>query len=858
MRILLLLFIQLISVFCFASKIKGTVKDTKGEALSFASVIIRGENKGTMANDKGEYVLDVDAGKTYELLVQYVGYKASLKEVKVGGSDVTADFVLAEQSIGLQEVSVSQGKEDPAYSIMRRAIAKSKIHDNQVLSYETDAYIKNTLLLKKAPALLRKQVEKSGIKIGVPFVSESLINFKFTQPNKRVTKVVAKRQSLDQLDISSGFFLINFYSSGSSLDIISPLSPRAFSYYKFEYLGYFEEHGRIINKIKVIPKSYNGDVWKGTIYIIEGLWCIHSVDLETKLDGINMRTQQVYAPNQGVWIPVNQKLEGYGSPLGFDFNLKMQVNPKYKSLKINTKYVAEVVVLDEKKPHEIKKKKNTDEVLKTQKEFSLKEMNRLAKMMEKEKRVETKDVVREDSVTVDSLAAKRSDEFWGTVRSIPLSVEENQSFKIRDSIVLVREEKRDSLRADSLKKSWRRYVFGGTFPIKRDEKQFISLNYKSPLVPFLGVNYNIVEGLTSQMDLELKKVNRKIESKDLTYSLNSQLRYAFGQQRLMYTLGGEASKNGHSFGASGGSFRSTFDPNQNMPEYINTIFNFFGYNLSQIYRKDFVKLGYGYTKGNRFSVSSNVEVANRQMLYNMPEEKIWFNARIRNSNTPENLELGNSSFGDHTAVLWKTSLSYTPGSKYRIYNGRKINLRSDWPVFRLNYTKGFNDVDFDFVSLGARQNVKTGFSEYLKYTVEVGGFPNSKKLHLMDMRHINSVTVSGNLNANSYDFYRMLNTDLPIQFTPDSYYRYSTKGTYVKFHAINEFRKLAVTQIPSARVLGLKEDLFVNYLNSPLKKNYTEVGYGIDGIFKVLRFEVITSFEKGQPQRWGWQIGVNL
>ncbi|MDT4851951.1 hypothetical protein FQZ97_861630 [compost metagenome] len=167
------------------------------------------------------------------------------------------------------------------------------------------------------------------------------------------------------------------------------------------------------------------------------------------------------------------------------------------------------------------------------------------------------------------------------------------------------------------------------------------------------------------------------------------------------------------------------------------------------------------------------------------------------------------------------------------------------------------DVNYDFLSFSVDHSVSSGPTVKLKYYAETGTFLNSSRLYLMDMKHVNSVKISETATG-TYSFYRLLNTHLPVQISPDNYYRYSTQGAYVKFHAINEFRKLLITQIPIARFTGLKEDLFINYLKTPAMKNYVEAGYGIDGIFKLLRFEVITAFEKGMKQRWGWQIGITF
>lgn len=57
-------------------------------------------------------------------------------------------------------------------------------------------------------------------------------------------------------------------------DAVSPLSPKAFGYYKFEYEGSFREGDLEVNRIKVIPRSYGEGVFKGKIYIIENTWAI--------------------------------------------------------------------------------------------------------------------------------------------------------------------------------------------------------------------------------------------------------------------------------------------------------------------------------------------------------------------------------------------------------------------------------------------------------------------------------------------------------------------------------------------------------------------------------------------------------
>ena len=62
--------------------------------------------------------------------------------------------------------------------------------------------------------------------------------------------------------------------------IVSPISSNAFGYYRFKLEGtFYDKNGKLINKIKVIPKRKNDRVFKGYIYIVEDDWALYGVDV---------------------------------------------------------------------------------------------------------------------------------------------------------------------------------------------------------------------------------------------------------------------------------------------------------------------------------------------------------------------------------------------------------------------------------------------------------------------------------------------------------------------------------------------------------------------------------------------------
>jgi len=58
------------------------------------------------------------------------------------------------------------------------------------------------------------------------------------------------------------------------------------------------------------------------------------------------------------------------------------------------------------------------------------------------------------------------------------------------------------------------------------------------------------------------------------------------------------------------------------------------------------------------------------------------------------------------------------------------------------------------------------------------------------------------------------------------------------------------------RVTGITENIFVNYLAAPTSKNYTEVGYGIDGILRIFRLEAAAAFQDGKYLNYGFRVGI--
>lgn len=886
--------------------LRGTVKNAQGEALPFAAVIVKGTKNGTITNAEGRYEIVLAPGK-YDIVFQYLGFQTIQKSAEIVTGFTSLDATLEEQALRLAEVQTKAGNEDPAYTIMRRAIAKSRFHQLQVQRFKARVYTKSSFTVIDLPNLaemaFRKQLKEAekeaNFKVGVPLLNETVAEVSFSQPNTYRQRIIANRNSQGDFLNPSQFFNASFYNP-TVAGAVSPLSPKAFAYYKFEYKGTFREPGPDgrtveVSKIQVTPRQYGEGVFRGTIYIIENTWAIHSLQLETINNiGISFTMRHICSPVQGVWMPTNQRYEGKGSYLGIKATGYYIRNLTFSEFVVNHAFVEDIEVADEKKapPAQVLAKgdikgKNFDELVKKQKEFSTKNLRQMVKEYEKQEKQARKNrkedvtVVRDDSLVVDSLARKRSNVYWDSLRSVPLTTAEIKSYRKADSLGLTREIKvpgtvdttqrglarRDSIAsANRKKKSSNKFgldqvLFGHTWRLSKQT----SLIYTSPLT---RIEYNTVEGYSAEGALNLryrKRVDSVSRFRQIPlgeWNIGGTGRYQFGRKGFVGY--GEASYQYKTtkVGLTGGRYLYQFNPDNPISPFLNSLTTLlFEQNFIKLYQKEFVNLSVSVSPfKNRVSLSGSLEYARRTELANYKEDlKPWIDWRNRmyTSNRPDNAEVVSTSFPMHNALILNLTASARLGAtQYTIRNGRRTARRdNDSPLLTLNYRKGISDgsadaVDYDFVQGSISHSFETGIRSKLNYQLSAGTFLNDRKVYFPDFKHF----------AGNEFFFQQGDVVSTYRLLP--YYQYSTGRHFAEAHVLAEFRKFFITQLTLVRLIGLKENLFVHYLYTPASKNYTEVGYGLDGlipqVLPFFRVEVISQWQDAKYQGLGFRIGTTL
>uniref|UniRef100_UPI0040474613 DUF5686 and carboxypeptidase regulatory-like domain-containing protein n=1 Tax=Algoriphagus sp. TaxID=1872435 RepID=UPI0040474613 len=850
--------------------IKGAVTTQEGEALPFASVYIRNLQDGVPTNENGEYEFKLSPG-LYDVVVQHLGYASQIRTVEIKSDWVLVNFSLEPQVINLSQVEVKSGAEDPALTVMRKAIAKSTYHRLQLQRYAMTVYLKGSGQLTDAPFFLKKKLAEEGLKLNEAYTSEAVSRITFILPNKIEEKVISIRTNGENQGTSPAPYIQTSFYQDQVNEVVSPLSKSAFLYYQFTFQGSFFDQDVLVSKIKVTPRSRGERVFEGYIYIIDDLWAIHSLDLKTSVLGFQVLVRQNYAPiAPNVWMPLTQQYTFGGKVFGFEGQFNYLVSTRDYDIKLNPDLTHKPELVDEKiqeaplNTQKFSKSVSSLEQLaseqpKTQKEYR-KLLNQYEKEVYKERQEEEKKgVVSERNYEVDTLARKRDLAYWDSIRPVPLSLKEIEGYKRDDSLAIVEAAKKSEV--DSIAKKARTkfksqdLFLGGSYSFGKGK----SIGFPVNLTKF---SFNTVEGYKLGLGFYFRKV-KEIELPDSVnrvrkvFRIDPEFRYGFSSEQWYGKVGIRRSINkpnsGINWGVSGGSFAYQFNPENPIQEQVNAAYSLYAKRTYlKLYEQDFVQATWGQRRSPSLSYQLTFLWATRRQLENTTDYSFSKNLkRDYSSNTPFNVEAGEETFSNHQASKFKATLDWRPGLTYSIRNGRKIPNYERAPLLSFTYQKAMPlgsisglAADFDQLETSLKHDISFGVSGKLEFNVTAGTFLNNRQVFFQDYKHFGgNRTLFSSMGAASN--YRVMD-----------YYRYSTSGSYVSSIAHYQFRKFIFTQLPMLRFSGVRENIFVNYLKTQHSPHYTEIGYSLDNLFRIFRVELAAGFENGQFLRARPLFGV--
>ncbi len=818
-NILLTLFIAFVFQ-ASAGTITGLVTDNNGKPLPYASISIKGTNRGVTSNSIGKYSINLAPGE-YSVVCQYVGYGTIEKKITVASEDQVVNFTLSIQELTLSEVVVKRG-EDPAYEIIRQAIKKRSYYNNQVDSFRVNVYIKGLIRSGSIPKrVFGTKVERDdddgldSLGKGILFLSESLTEVDYAKPGNIKFRVIASRESGGGYGLSFPFF-INFYQNNVSIfdnnlnprGFISPIADGALNYYKYKYEGSFVEEGVMVNTIRVTPRRLNEPLFAGTIQIAEDDWRIFSLDLFTtnknQLELLDtLRITQLHSPVQkDIWKTKNQYLSFAFRQFGFQISGGF-VNV-YSDYNINP-------------------------------EFSKKHFDRTL-------------------MRYDTGFNRKDSVFWNKSRPVALETEEKRDFVVKDSLVKLRT---DSLRTpgylDSLRKKQKPVTVKGLLWSGQSHNFY---GKKSTLTWSLRqlitqVEYNTVEGVSVNVEQNFH-LNKPKSSN--SYSLQWNTRYGFSNTHLNSYGEFRISPKKYSyrnryFQLAGGKRLSQFNHDNPINPITNAFYTLLDRkNYMKLYENWYGSVEYNNRLDNGLQFNINATYENRLPVENSTD--FSFNKKGEKPILPNHpYELAAIPFEKHQALVASIALSWQPGQHYIEFPYRKVPIGSKAPTFTVEYSKGIHklfgsDVDFDKwgFTVNDRMNFKMG-GEF-QYKIGIGGFLNNKNVQIPDLKHFNG-------NQTFYNI-KYLNS---FQLAP--YYRYSNDEQFYAFgHVEHHFNGLLTNKIPlfnklKWNLVGGANTFFVDKQNY-----YVELFAGLENIFKVFRVDLVTAYQPGLGNQYGVRIGL--
>ena len=849
MRFTFIIFFLIISSWVKGQVLSGSIRNADGEALPFATIWVADLNKGSIANEDGKFAINLPVG-SHQIVFRFLGHSPLTKNVEILASTKTLEWqiTLTEQSVSLSEVNVGALKEDPAIGIMRRMISMAPFHIKELDSYSAKAYVKGvgkvTSISKLMNMMIGKKLEKeAGIKVGSTYVLEGVNQVTFKKPNAIQEKVISNRNNLPSVLKSNEtpnlrVTQTNFYQAKIFNSLISPLSPNAFQFYRFQYLGSFTLHGETISKIQVTPKSSYQDLFDGTLSVVEDTWSIYSFSLHFKNANNSVTLQQQNMPFQGVWMPINYDLNMVLDVMGFGATFRYITQIKEYKIQVNKAFLVKPQIIEERLDKKLAKEIDREKIKNPKADLgstlTRRKLKKLLKEVDKEEEKELKPEFSSDyQFEVDTLASQRTEDFWKEERQVPLTEAEVKGYKEADSIYVIEKAK---IKKDSLKNS-NHFSFLHLFSAKTYsfEKNRVGNRF---ILGSYGGGFSAVDGYFLNRELEF----RHNYGQNNYWNVGGMIRYAFARNRWNGELFSERNfdENRQKIRFSMGSNLYQINSTEPVSPAINQIYAlFFSENYLKYYQKDFVSLTYENQIEAKWRLSGTLEYRNRSSLENHVSHGWFYQDREFTSNTPINIEMADTRFVNQDQWLLRFGVLWLPSATWRRFNqSRRISI-NDGP--RIQFQSYF----------------AWGSSSYSKLSLQVNQTFPLQRLGSLRVQLHGDYFLARPSQFVDYTFFKgnemdVLGSDeFAFRMLPN--YLFATSNGHFRIHAKWQPRKLILTQSNLLNLYGLKENLQYSYLQIPggVKKSpYQEISYGIVGIGKVIGLDVVYPLGDWVPERW--------
>lgn len=806
-------------------QLKGNIKDTAGKPISYTTVYIEKSQQGTISNEQGNYELTLSQKGEHTIVYQFLGYKTVRKVISYTGAPQVVDIVLETEEFILDDIVIKAGV-NPADDLIRNAIKNKRKNTEGMSAFTADFYSKGMLKTLKMSKFIQKKVKVDGGSLtgvdslgkGVVYLSETVSNLKYQKPNKLKEHIIASKvsgsnsgYSFNTADESFYDFYDNHVVIGDlGTKLISPIADGAFSYYKYSLEATFSDHGVLINKIKVMPKSAAQPVFSGDIYLVDDIGAIYGMDLKVTgvslqqpiIEAININQNFSYDENNKSWVKRSQNLDLVFGMLG------VQIQGVFLSVFNNYNFTP----------------------------------NFTRASFDKEVLSFAKDVNKQD------------DAFWEQNRLFALTEEEVRDYHVKDSI---RQIKESPVYKDSIRMKYNKFRLGdvlGGYNYKGKDNKY-SLSYGG----IFGMDrpgFNTVQGLNMKTDFYGTFYNK--DKKSFTSGKVS-FDYGFASERLRvygklkhYFEG----KTNSTVYIEGGSKIDQYN-NENIPELLNTAFSLLSRkNYAKYYNHNDFYIGYqGQFLEEALKINTAIGYEDRSSLYNNANGSFYKGSRAYTSNDPlAPLDMDSSPISNHYLYKFKLGTKIRLGMNYITYPDKRIYMPNrKYPLIEVDYEKGFsgseNGLSYDKLEARFSQELTVSNKGVFEYNILMGKYFGGENISYVDKKHFTGNETNLNISNNRLTSFNLL-----------PYYSLSTNKSYVESHFEYDFRGFLINKVPMLRETGW--NVVLGYHNAMVSESrpYQEFTAGLSnfGFGKVnfFRIDYVRSYNGGAFAKDGVMIGV--
>lgn len=804
------------------AQITGTVTSDKNEKLPYVNIYLEHSVTGTTTNNDGVYELDIQQKGTYTIVFQFLGYETKKQKITVRSFPYQLNVVLKEQGITLNEVSISS-KENIAYSIIKNAIASKYRNTQNLNQYTANFYSRGLFKIKNAPKRILGQSlgdlggSLDSTRSGIIYLSETISKISLRKKPKAFKEhIIASKVSGKSNGIAFNqakqvnFNLYNNRVEINGTKLVSPISDYAFAHYKYKLIGtFYDKDGRLINKIKLMPKRKNDRVFEGYIYVVEDEWAISGAVL--MLNGTQMNNPGIknltitqdynFSEKNNQWLLISQVIDFKAGMFGININGRFSAS--YTNYNLQPRF---------------SKKHFGNEVL----NFA------------------------ENATKKDSL-------YWNKIRPIPLTNEEKKDYKVKEKIRWIRKSKKylDSIDKSQNKFSWTTSLSGYTY--KNSYKKW-EINLASPL---LNTHFSTVQGLNASIAIDFIK---RLNEQGKQYRLTTNWNYSFSEKKVRPTATFFYKWNNIEkpmLQLSGGIKTNRFNERDMVSENYNTITTLLlEKNMMKLYEKSFIEAYFASDVANGVRLFTGLEYVNRKPLLNTSNYKFIDLKNIEyTSNNPLHPTSVLHSFKAHKALIINVGVSIHFGNKYMTYPDGRWSIGGDkFPELYVSYrrTVGLKNskLSSDLFLARVQQKVSLGNLGTLSYNIRSGIFINQKNIPFMDYLHPNGNQFMVIFEKNYNNHFKLLN-----------HYALSTNDKYSELHIEHNFKGFVLGKIPLLNKLDFHLVLGAKGLFVANNKPYTEYSMGINhigwGKWRFLRVDYVQSYFATKRKK-GFFVGVTL